>query len=55
MLGKANIVYLLSCAALQMVPDTGIVQKRLDLPVVDISGETNRHVVVAQGTRKIYQ
>lgn len=25
------------------------------LPVVDISGETNRHVIVAQGTEEIYQ
>ena len=26
-----------------------------DLPCVDISGETHRHVIIAQGTRDIYQ
>lgn len=26
-----------------------------ELPVVDLSGETNRHVIVAAGTEKVYQ
>ena len=27
----------------------------LSLPTIDISGETNRHVIIAQGTKELYQ
>ena len=30
-------------------------QEKPDLPVADISGETERHVVIAAGTEEIYQ
>jgi len=32
-----------------------IVQETPDLPTVDISGETNRHVIIAQGSETVYQ
>jgi len=33
----------------------GISQIRPDLPLLDISGETDRHVIIAAGTEEIYQ
>lgn len=34
---------------------TGFAQEQQDLPIIDISGEFERHVVVAEGTEEIYQ
>ena len=34
---------------------TSLVMTEDELPVVDISDETNRHVVIAQGTDTVYQ
>ena len=33
----------------------GMAQEKPDLPIIDISGETQRHVVIAAGTKDIYQ
>ena len=33
----------------------GLVRAGDSLPLVDLSGETNRHVIVAAGTEKVYQ
>jgi len=30
-------------------------QEKPDLPLIDISGETGRHIIIAEGTRDIYQ
>lgn len=34
---------------------TAIAQEKPDLPFVDISGETGRHIVIAAGTEEVYQ
>ena len=47
--GRAGI------ASLLILVVTANAQEIQKLPVVDISGETDRHVIVAQGTDKIYQ
>jgi len=52
---KVGITSLLICAALLISLAAVNAQEPQKLPVVDISGETDRHVIVAQGTEKIYQ
>ncbi len=34
---------------------SGAAQEKPNLPLLDISGETQRHVVIAAGTKDIYQ
>jgi hypothetical protein len=41
--------------ALMLAPLGAFAAERADLPVVDISGETGRHVIVAQGTKTDWQ
>ncbi len=55
MLGKANIEYLVNWVPLLIAGVTVNAQEIQNLPVVDISNETNRHVIIAQGTEKVYQ
>lgn len=55
MLGKANIEYLVNWVPLLIAAVTVNAQEIQNLPVVDISNETNRHVIIAQGTEKVYQ
>ena len=55
MLGKANIEYLVNWVPLLIAAVTVNAQEIQNLPVVDISNGTNRHVIIAQGTEKVYQ
>jgi hypothetical protein len=50
-----TVVLLLAPLVALHAADTARTDQRPDLPIVDISGETNRHVVVAPGTESIYQ
>jgi len=36
-------------------PNSGSGQDKQNLPLVDISGETDRHVIIAAGTESVYQ
>ena len=53
--GKVGIASLMICASLLVSLAAVSAEEIQKLPVVDISGETNRHVIVAQGTEKVYQ
>ena len=55
MLRETNIKYLMSWGPLLILAVTVNAQEIQKLPVVDISNETNRHVIIAQGTEKVYQ
>ena len=52
---KVGIASLMICAALLISVAAVNAREPQKLPVVDISGETDRHVIIAQGTEKIYQ
>ena len=49
------VVCILSCAGTQIPLVLAGAQAKPDLPTVDISGETNRHVIIAPGSESVYQ
>ena len=52
-----TVIMLFAATAMSTVAASGAVVKccEADLPLVDLSGETNRHAVVAAGTKAVYQ
>ncbi len=52
-IGRTSILLLMALFQLLTISVKG--QEKPDLSVVDISGETNRHIIIAAGTEEIYQ
>ncbi|MCF7847756.1 MAG: glycoside hydrolase [Kiritimatiellales bacterium] len=58
---KREAIAGLLAAALAAVPvlsdaaNVALARSQPDMPLVDLSGETSRHVIIAQGTEEIYQ
>ena len=54
---RLTVIMLFAATAMSTVAASGAVVKCCEagLPLVDLSGETNRHAVVAAGTKAVYQ
>ena len=52
-MNKIKLTYLL-ILSLMLYEYSGFSQKRTDLPLIDISGQKERQIVIAEGTEKIY-
>jgi len=55
MMSRTAIFLVARCAVCMVFSGAAMPQEAPRLPTVDISGETNRHVVIAAGTESVYQ
>ena len=55
MLNIVQRVFLIGFVVVPLLPEGSLAEIEENLPVIDISGQTHRHVVIAAGTEEVYQ